>query len=207
METYAKRKILLPVDIDNPGKTPEIEFFRGGTLEIAVSFFRGGHLIDLSNLSSVTLRIKAMDDLTGDALMSAAGTLNADLTLDQWLQGTSAHATFEFAAAETLLNLSGRRDAKFHLVIYGEAADTVIHTTGMVTCRESGVGGVAPTVPDDFYTKDESDALFAVRTQNTYTIENYTALRALDGDDYSAAELKNLILTLIADLQTSGVIE
>ena len=207
METYAKRKILLPVDVNAPDKTPTVEFYRGGVLQIAVSFFHGGRLLDVSNLSSVTLRVKALDDLTGDALMSKTVAPDTTLTLSQWLEGTAAHATFDFSAAETLLNLSGRTAGTFHLVIYGQVDDTVVHTTSLMICRESGVGGLAPEIPENYYTQAEADALFAVRTQNIYTIENYTARRELDGDDYSAAELKNLLLTLIADLKTSGVIQ
>jgi len=162
MTTYAQKQIQLAVDVDYPERTASFDFYRGGALKVSVAFFKSGTLLDVSNLTTASLRIKSLSDLTGDALMSETITeLDSDLTLADWLSGDSAHAVFEFTAAETLLDLGDQASVRFHLVIYGQGTDVVIHTTSTVLCLESGVDGSAPAVPESYYTKDEVDAIIA----------------------------------------------
>lgn len=148
--------------------TPEI--FRGTDVEFAFAIFQGDALLDPSNLAIVTLEVKKRDGRAAPSLMSksiGAGELNPTLTLEQWEAGTHAHGVVAFAAAETAPDLGDADEETYHLVLSAETADIPAQhiTLGISTLRivEDGTHyGLVPSpgVPDEYYTKDESDARY-----------------------------------------------
>lgn len=130
------------------GGTPEQ--WRGTTLRVDIGSFYLSSVVDVSLFTSITLEIKPSDDRTGSALMSkTTGSLNNSLTLATWEDGTSQHATLDFSAAETQLDLGGANSKEFWMVVSAVGAGGEKATLGACTFTmlEDGHDAAFPDAP------------------------------------------------------------
>lgn len=95
--------------------------------QFEVALARGGVLVDVGNLSSVTLEASPEADRDGARVFSrtlAGSALDASLTEATWADGSKQHALFTFSSAEMNVALGGEARADFWLVV------TVLTTAG-----------------------------------------------------------------------------
>ncbi len=99
--------------IDAVGDTA-LAFWKAGALRIEAAIFDRSTPLDLSNITSITLRVRGSQ--TGGAhLMEstvAAAALNLTLTAAQWDAGTHQHAVFTFTESDTNLDVLANRTSK-----------------------------------------------------------------------------------------------
>lgn len=92
----------------------------GAATQFEVALARGGVLVDVSNLASVTLEASPEANREGARVFSrtlAGGALDATLTEATWADGSKQHALFTFSSAEMNVALGGETRADFWLVI------------------------------------------------------------------------------------------
>lgn len=162
--------------------------WRGTTVRFQVALLNDEAIIDVSNLSSVTLEVFATNDLGGTLLMTktvAAGSLDNTVTDANWSDGTHQHANFDFTDTETNLTSPGNTEGStweesLFLVVSGVTTGGSKLTYGwaLLKFREDGTGsaGSPPTNDPNYYTKGESDARFPNVTGGTMTADPTVAL-------------------------------
>lgn len=174
------------------------DIWQASNLAVQFAIFRGDELVDVSVYSSVTLKIKHLDDRQGPALMEKTITgaeLNQALTLEEWNERTQQHGTFAFTPAETSLRVGDQTRKSFWLVICAiddagalrplGAGELVVVKSG---CDEDELV-LPPGGGEDFYNTTESDARYVLKTGDTMS-GNLAINRSIDGS--SGLTLQNL---------------
>ncbi len=182
MATITRQRIRFAGDtakLDGPRdklRTAMPAFWRGNDLQFEIAVFENDVLQNVSNLTQITLEIRAMGsdgappDPSVAALMSKsvnAVDLNNSLTLTQWNDGSAQHALLVFTDQES--NIPAGEN---WLVLWATTDDapgrTITLAAGHIKVLEDG-GGLAttPSPPQDtFYTAIQSDVRYAQRAQN-----------------------------------------
>lgn len=193
MATITRQRIRFAGDtakLDGPRDKLRIAmpaFWRGNDLQFEIAVFENDVLQDVSNLTQITLEIRAMGsggeppDPSVAALMSKsvnAVDLNNSLTLTQWNDGSAQHALLVFTDQES--NIPAGEN---WLVLWATTNDAPGHTitlaAGHIKVLEDG-GGLAtsPSPPQEtFYTAIQSDVRYAQRAQNLSDLADAAAAR------------------------------
>ncbi len=162
--------------------------------QFEVALASGGSLVDVSNLSSVTLAGAPYDDRGGACAFFrtlAGADLNNTLTEAAWADGSAQHALFTFSNAEMNLPLDGADAADFWLVITAltQAGDGIVCGTGRFTVRDDGAFTDAPLPPANpgaGITVDQADARYARLGANGGSGEFLAAITSVgDGTRHS----------------------
>ena len=120
--------------------------------QFEVALARGGVLVDVSNLSSVTLEASPEASRDGARVFSrtlAGNALDASLTEATWADGSRQHALFTFSSAEMNVALGGSERADFWLVVSALtlAGDPLVCGAGRLTMVDDGAFASAPPPP------------------------------------------------------------
>ena len=111
--------------------------------QFEVALASGGSLVDVGNLSSVTLEASPYNDRCGPRAFSKTlpgGTLDNTLAEATWSDGTRQHAVFAFSGTEMNLPLQGAPRADYWLVVSALTAsgDALVCGAGRLTMAEDG---------------------------------------------------------------------
>ena len=162
-------------------------FWRGNDLQFEVAVFENDLLQDISNLTQLTLEIKALGsdgvppDPTATALMSKsvdAVDMNNSLTLTQWNDGSTQHAIISFTGQES--NIAAGEN---WLVLWATTNDVpgriITLAAGRIKVLEDGAGlSTTPSPPQNtYYNPVQSDARFAQRVQNLSDLSDIPTAR------------------------------
>lgn len=167
------------------GATPDM--WRGTSLRVEFGVFKGAGdakaVVPVTNYTSIKLEVKAA--LNGNsapspnsaALMSqelALAELDAGMTAEDFDAGTAQHGVFEFTDAETNFAFEANETQKNFWLVISAVGATGRRTLGCTLLRVfedgTGDGSPAPEPGDpDYYTADESDARFIVKSGDTMT--------------------------------------
>lgn len=187
--------IRLRLDVDqksapqdaNTSSTPVV--WRSSDVAFQLGIFYAAAVVDVSNLTSVTLEIKTAGagttaaDPTASPLASKTVT-SFDNTLDAatWTAGTKQHVAVAFSAEEMNFALGGTETQWLVISALTAAGKTITLAAGLIQVKEDGYNsaGTAPTIAGTAYTKAESLALFGL-TYNTITARTGGGATALDG--------------------------
>ena len=137
--------------------------------QFEVALASGGALVDVANLSSVTLAAAPYGDRGGARAFSrtlAGSDLDNTLTEAAWADGSAQHALFAFSNAEMNLPLGGADAADFWLVVTAltQAGDGIVCGTGRLTVRDDGAFTDTPPPPANpgaGITVDQADVRYA----------------------------------------------
>ena len=137
--------------------------------QFEVALARGGALVDVSNLSSVTLEASPGTNRDGARVFSrtlAGGTLDQTLTEATWADGSKQHALFTFSSAEMNVAPGGTDRVELSLVITAltVAGDPLVCGSGRVTMVDDGAfvaAGPPPINPGSALTAAQGDARYA----------------------------------------------
>ena len=136
--------------------------------QFEVALASGGALVDVGNLSSVTLEASPYNNRKAARVFSktvASGALDNTLTEAAWIDGTQQHVTFSFSSAEMNLPLGGAPQVDFWLVVSAltAAGDSLVCGAGKFTMSEDGAFADAPPAPGNpavLLTVDQADARY-----------------------------------------------
>ena len=218
MSILGRRHIWIAADIrrgvlQDADTRTDIQFFRGNDIAVHVSFWDGTKLLSVSNLAQAVLTVRNREELeSAPLMMKAQVALNGALTQAQWRARSAEHALFEFIGAETNLDLLGRVFRDFYVGLNVDTLDTpgrdLCYGTGILRIVEDArhSGDIAPEVPEEHYTTDQSDARYPLRSLAEYSVSGASELRTLTAES-SVDDLYDVLMTLIADLKTTGVIQ
>lgn len=120
--------------------------------QFEIALASNGDLVDVSNLSSVTLEAAPFDDKDGPRVLSRTlplSALDAGLTEATWADGSRQHALFVFSSGEMNVALSGADHADFWLVVTAltAAGDPIVCGTGKLILADDGTFNAAPPPP------------------------------------------------------------
>ena len=143
----------------------------GAATQFEVALARGGTLVDVSNLSSVTLEASPAANRDGARAFSRTlpgSVLDPTLTEATWADGTRQHALFTFNSAEMNVALGGADRADFWLVVTALtlAGDPLVCGAGRLTMVDDGAFASAPPPPANpgaGITIAQADARYAQR--------------------------------------------
>ena len=137
--------------------------------QFEVALASGGGLVDVGNLSSVTLEASPYNDRSGPRAFSKTlpgGMLDNTLTEANWTDGTRQHAVFAFSGTEMNLPLQGAPRADYWLVVSAVTAsgDALVCGAGKLTMTEDGAfasaAAAAPPNLPILLTMDQADARY-----------------------------------------------
>lgn len=100
----------------------DVKHWRGNPMAVQLLLVSDGAIVDLAGYDWVKVEVftSQAEDLTplmsGQLANGATGWDDA-CTVEQWDDRTSQHATINFSAAETLLDLNGEKSAEFWMVV------------------------------------------------------------------------------------------
>jgi len=194
MPTINSKRIRIAADaalLDAPqdtltGLTPA--FFRGNDLKIEFALFNKGILQDVTNIASVTLEIKASDEVftPPDAgtppLMTktvAAVNLNTSLNITNWNAGTDQHGTLSFSATEANI-AAGPQWMSLWALTTDSPGKVITIAAGPLRILEDGSSGSVQTPPppsSSYYTSTQSDARYLQQGQNLSEVASPSAAR------------------------------
>ncbi len=145
---------------DERRRSPLLDAFTNATpqgwvksaTQFEVALARGGALVDVSNLSSVTLEASPADGRDGARVFSrtlAGSALDGSLTEATWADGSKQHALFVFSSGEMNVALNGADRADFWLVVTAltNAGDPLVCGAGRLTMADDGAFASAPPPP------------------------------------------------------------
>jgi hypothetical protein len=191
--SYGRQRIRLAIDVTSvsdaldaiTSSSPHI--WRGTDVQFEISAWWGtpggdaSDVIDVTNVSSLTFEVKT--SVTGTTIMSAtlaSGAMNASLTKETWLDGSSQHVTVPFTNAETAPSLGGAASLDYYVVVTVVTNDSPPReiTWGKTTLRieEDGHGAVTtPPLGDPSYlTAAETAALIGAAKFSPLLLYNQT---------------------------------
>lgn len=218
MSTLNRKHLWIKADIRN-GELVDadsgdvITCFRGNDLAVHVAFFNGTTLLSVANLTQAVLTVKDPAALEGDALMyKAQDSLDDTLTAAYWNARANEHALFEFTGAETNVDISGQVFKDLYLGVNVDTDDTpakdLCYGTATLRIVEDGRGDgdSAPEVPAEYYTKDQADSRYPLKSAEVYTVSGNSEVRSLTSAS-SIDDLYDFVMTLAADLKASGAVQ
>ncbi len=137
--------------------------------QFEVALARGGALVDVSNLASVTLQASPEGERDGARVFSrtlAGSALDASLNEATWADGSMQHALFVFSSAEMNIALGGADRADFWLVVTAltTAGDPLVCGAGRLTMVDDGAFASAlppPSNPGAGLTLAQADLRYA----------------------------------------------
>ena len=155
---------------------------RARATQFEVALFSGDTLLALTGITTMVMEVKPLDtagviDATKANVMSktvSSAAFNANLTSAEWTNDSSDtpyHASFEFTAAETTLDMTSAsaNTKNFGWVITAiTSAGRITLGTGILVCVEeggSGAGVPTPPTPTYTYTDAELEAMLASKVQ------------------------------------------
>lgn len=183
--SYTKQRIRLafdatsrkPIKDKTTGETPFI--WRGNDVVFEFAGFYGNpllsgvQLIDVTNVSSLSLHVKPYNDRDGDPLMTKtvdATAINPSLAVADWLVDTDQHASVTFLKTETALDLGTENEVNYWLVVKAvllSGAEITWGATTLTVIEDGTNAGTSPTpAPPTSYTKEESDARYMLASAN-----------------------------------------
>ena len=162
----ADERSRLPL-LDNYTNATPKGWVRAAT-QFEVALASGGSLVEVGNLSSVTLEASPYHDRTGPRAFTktvAGSALDNTLTEASWTDGTQQHALFAFSGTEMNLPLGGAPRADYWLVVSAVTAsgDALVCGAGKLTMIEDGAfasAADAPPNPPVLLTMDQADARY-----------------------------------------------
>ncbi len=163
---------------DERSRLPLLDVFTNATpqgwvraaTQFEVALARGGVLVDVGNLASVTLEAAPLGNRSGTRVFSrtlAGSVLDNTLSEATWADGTKQHALFTFSSTEMNVALGGKTRADLWVVISAvtTAGQALVCGTGKMVLVEDGVFGAVPAAvanaPATYLTVDQSDARYA----------------------------------------------
>ncbi len=143
-------------------------FWRGTDIQFELAIFYKDELLDVSNLTSLTLEVKPFATPTDAAVMTrTVDVFNAALVEEGWDDDSDQHCVIPFTHEETAPDIGSGKDKTFWLVISAINGDGEKVTLGVTTIKamEDGTGSEASPAPGDpeYLTAVESAALFMPR--------------------------------------------
>ncbi len=163
-------------------------WWRGGDLEFDIGVFFNGTVVDVANLASITLEVRAMGakgavpvetdtPLIGKTVTSFDGTLDAD----SWADGSKQHAVIALTAAESNI-AAGAAWLSIFAITNDNPGRIITLCAGPVQVMEDGSGLAMEPQPVDevFYTAQQSDARYIAKLTNIDTLTG-DGDSALDG--------------------------
>lgn len=153
-------------------------WWRGGDLEFDLGVFFNGTVVDVTNLASITLEVRAMGakgavpaetdaPLIGKTVTSFDDTLNAD----SWADGSKQHAVVALTAAESNI-AAGAAWLSIFAITNDNPGRIITLCAGPVQVMEDGSGFAMEPQPVDevFYTAQQSDARYIAKLTNIDTL-------------------------------------
>lgn len=119
MPTITRERIRLPLELTvkspvNDKLTADVpRIWRGVDIQIEVALFHVGVLVDITNISSLRLRLRPADNRTGADVLDKTVTSLANISQANWDNNTAQHALFTFTNPEMELNLGGANEKEF----------------------------------------------------------------------------------------------
>jgi hypothetical protein len=170
MSTLATRCIRLKIDAAkatseqfkdvNTNKTPEL--WKGNDVQFEIGMFFNDEIVtDVSNIASLTIKVKAADAKTSDALMTKTITALGDITAEAWAGNSAQHAAVTFASAETNIPAGD-----YWMVVYvltnEDPAKEITLGCSSFKIAEDGSNGEADAQASagQAYTKEDADARY-----------------------------------------------
>lgn len=162
-----------------------LEFWRGSALVVQLGIFDGNNVADLSDVASVTLRVKdSRTDTSGVSLMSQT-IENGDFeaaTSAQWTAGTHQHVVMEFSNAECNLDPGSEKKELWYVVtaLLG-SGDIVTIATGKAIVYEdnSENTGTPPENPDNYFNAEEALGMIAANAVRFSAAQTLTTAQKL----------------------------
>lgn len=136
--------------------------------QFEVALASGGGLVDVGNLSSVTLEASPYNQRRAARAFSktlGGSALDNTLTEGAWMNGAQQHAVFSFSSAEMNIPLGGSPRLDLWLVVSAltDAGDPLVCGAGRFTMVEDGAFADAPPAPRNpavVLTVDQADARY-----------------------------------------------
>ena len=120
--------------------------------QFEVALDSGGSLVDVTNLSSVTIEAAPYDNKDGPRVLAktlAGSALDGGLTEATWADGSRQHALFVLNSGEMNIFINGLERADFWLVVsvLTAAGDPIVCGTGRLILADDGTFNAAPPPP------------------------------------------------------------
>ena len=177
-QQLTRKRIRLQVlaDQDGPvkdyltGATPTL--WRGNDVQIELGLFFGADVVNVSNISSITLEAKA-SQTTSDApvIAQTVDVLDNTLTASTWTDRSKQHALIALTAAETNLDLDGAVEKSYWLTISAITTEGYAITLGYssLLIREDNAGTAAspPTNDPTYFTAEQTSMLVSAINWST----------------------------------------
>jgi hypothetical protein len=173
MSTLARTRIRIagdaacfdaPLDV-NRHATPQ--FWRGNDVQFEIGVFFAGALMDVSNLASLTVEIRAIvdgaapDPSTTPLMGATVSSFDNTTTLTTWQSGANQHAVVAFTAAQSNI-VAGPAWLSIFVITNDDPGHVITLCAGPIGVREDGSGLATTPEPatETYYTAAQSDARF-----------------------------------------------
>lgn len=144
-----------------------IQFWRCNDLEFQVGITQGEELVDVSNLQTLYVSVRALDagnPPSGGApvlMLASTNQFDTSVTKESWANGSSQHAIISFSAKENALEAGA-----YWISFWATTNDQHTITLSSGVCRILESGGISSTPPepkDVYYTAETCDERFALK--------------------------------------------
>ena len=169
---------------DARSRQPLLDFYTNATpqgwvraaTQFEVALGSGGTLVDVTNLSSVSIEAAPYADKDGARVFAKtlAGTaLDPTLSEATWADGTRQHALFVLSSAEMNVALAGADRADFWLVVTALTltGDPIVCGTGRLILTDNGTFNAAPPPPANpgmGLTVEQADARYTTQAASAW---------------------------------------
>lgn len=136
-----------PVD-SNTGQP--VQFWRAQSTAIQFAVFdASGNIVDLSNVTSLTLTIQDGQSALAPLITKSitAGSITPTIAKADWDAGIAAQAEFDLSDADTDFSLGGSTSKPYWLVVAAKmtGGGTIYYVAGYITVYDPGVPAVQPS--------------------------------------------------------------
>lgn len=170
MSLLSRRRIRLAMDAAKDTSTRAVDLntnatptlWKGNDVQFEIGIFFDDALVtDLTNLASLTLKVKASGAMTGDALMTKTVSSFSALTAETWDDDTAQHALVTFASSETNIAAGNYKLCVYVLTNDDPAREITLGVTDFAIA-EDGSNGEADSQASagQAYTKEDADARY-----------------------------------------------
>lgn len=140
--------------------------WRASAVALELGFFEGGAVLDLTGVTSITLRVRSAR-LAEAVLLekTVAAAAFTSCTVPQWTAGTHEHVRLELTSAETNITI-GFKNAVLHVTVSAQLSTGSVQVLGMGEINlvdANAVSGDVSPGAGTAVTLEECNALFVSR--------------------------------------------
>lgn len=156
-----ERHVISPADPNG------VWFFAGDDVNLELTLFSDGQLVDVSNINSLRVRIAAGGVNLVDETIPGA-SLDDTLTIDQWRDLSGEHYSLAIDSGATAAMAAGRKQLLVTALTTDVPPIESTYANNPVLVRDAGLGGNddPPAAEPGYFTKPESDGRFAPMSAN-----------------------------------------